>query len=107
MKLKQSIDYLLAKSIIAFKFKHRLIEARLTSLVDIVFVFSLHVDMSLDGVEIIANDRSMLTLCLVSVLMWTCLWMVSRSLLMITACGHCVCLQSSCGHVSGWCRDHC
>ena len=30
-KLKQSIDYLLAKSIIAFKFKHRLIEARLTS----------------------------------------------------------------------------
>jgi len=32
MKLKQSIDYLLAKSIIAFKFKHRLIEARLTSL---------------------------------------------------------------------------
>jgi len=33
MKLKQSIDYLLAKSIIAFKFKHRLIEACLTSLV--------------------------------------------------------------------------
>jgi len=28
---KKSIDYLLAKSIIAFKFKHRLIEARLTS----------------------------------------------------------------------------
>jgi len=41
MKLKQSIDYLLAKSIIAFKFKHRLIEARLTSLVvsdDVVLV---------------------------------------------------------------------
>jgi len=53
--------------------------------VDIVFVFSPHVDMSLDGVEIIANDRSVLTLCLVSVLMWTCLWMVSRSLLMEVA----------------------
>jgi len=33
-KLKQSINYLLAKSIIAFKFKHRLIEARLTSLLE-------------------------------------------------------------------------
>jgi len=34
MKLKQSIDYLLEKSIIAFKFKHRLIKARLTSLLN-------------------------------------------------------------------------
>jgi len=31
-KLKQSIGYLLAKSIVGFKFEHRSIEARLTSL---------------------------------------------------------------------------
>ena len=30
--MKQSIGYLLAKSFIGFKFEHRLIEARLTSL---------------------------------------------------------------------------
>ena len=35
-KLKQSIGYLLAKSIIGFKFEHQLIEARLTSLVYIL-----------------------------------------------------------------------
>ena len=40
-KLKQSIDYLLAKSMIAFKFRHRLIEAHLTFLVILLLLLLL------------------------------------------------------------------